>query len=216
MDVATILKHKGRAVATAGPDDQLVEIARELSQRRIGAVVVTGAAKDVRGIVSERDIVRAVAEAGAEALTRPAHTVMTREVVVCNEQATVAELMAIMTDGASATCRSWTRQAGRIVSIGDVVKQRIAEAEYEAAEMKRYIAPGEPAGATQAIRSLRRPSRAARDVRSMSGRARSACIAPGRDRFRRPSNSNRPIEGVRGTIVMSGGSPASRDRDNRS
>src|SRR5262245_55412282 len=71
MNVAAILNHKGRAVTTAGPDTVLMEIANKLAAKRIGAIVIVGARGEVAGIVSERDIIRALAEQGAACLKQP-------------------------------------------------------------------------------------------------------------------------------------------------
>jgi CBS domain-containing protein len=140
MNVAAILKQKGRAVTTAQPTVTLLEVANKLAAKRIGAIVVVGARGEVAGIISERDIIRALAEAGPECLTRPVKETMTRQVVTCQETDTLEELMAMMTarrfrhlpvvtDGSLAG----------IISIGDVVKHHIAEVEMEATAMREYI-----------------------------------------------------------------------------
>jgi CBS domain-containing protein len=108
----------------------------------VGAVVVLDG-ETIAGIVSERDIVRTVAERGELALKLPVAEIMTRKLEVCTPSDTVLALMNKMTDRRIRHLPVVVdgKLAG-IVSIGDVVKQRIAEAEYEAAEMKRYIATG--------------------------------------------------------------------------
>lgn len=141
MTVATILNDKGDSVVTAAAETSLTELASLLSGHRIGAVVIVDAEKRPEGIVSERDIVAAVARDGPEALQKPASEVMSRSIVTCKPEDSIFELMNLMTrhrirhlpvlvDG----------QLGGIISIGDVVKSRIAEIELEADEMKRYIA----------------------------------------------------------------------------
>src|SRR5262245_49812016 len=97
MNVAAILKYKGRAVTTAPPTISLCEVARRLAARRIGALVVVDARGELVGIVSERDIIRVLAEAGPECLEQPVAQVMTRQVVTCQESDTLDELMALMT-----------------------------------------------------------------------------------------------------------------------
>lgn len=143
MLVAQILKTKGDAVFTVAPADTLRQAAARLGERRVGAVVVMGAGDAVSGILSERDVARAVGEEGAAALDRPVEAVMTRDVVYADPEHTVDQLLALMTDRRIRhlpVCR-----AGRlvgIVSIGDLVKVKIAEVEAEAADLKAYISAG--------------------------------------------------------------------------
>ena len=143
MTVAAILKEKGRQVVTAHPGATLADICTLLADKRIGAVVLTDKSGGVKGIVSERDVVRAIARDGAAALAKPVSSVMTREVVSCAEGDTNASLMAKMTGGKFRHLP--VVKEGKlvgIVSIGDVVKRRIAEAEFEARAMRDYIATG--------------------------------------------------------------------------
>jgi CBS domain-containing protein len=140
MSVANILKEKGTEVATAPVETTLAEIARTLHQRRIGAVVITGPGGAIEGIVSERDIVSGVAKAGPQVLGRPAGEVMTRDVRTCDPGDSIYEIMNVMTEHRIRHLPVVVDGKLRgIVSIGDVVKQRIAEVEFEANEMKRYI-----------------------------------------------------------------------------
>jgi len=143
MNVAAILKEKGRGVFTAQPEVPLQEIARELAQNGVGCIVLVDKKGAICGIVSERDIVRALAQGGSRTLDAPVSKAMTKDVFICREADTIDELMAEMTvrrvrhipvveDG----------ELVGIVSIGDVVKHRIAEAEMEAAAMRAYIATG--------------------------------------------------------------------------
>lgn len=141
MSVLQMLKHKGREVVTARANERVGEAARVLAARNIGAVVVTDASGAVAGILSERDIVRAVAEQGARALERPVSEIMTRDVEVCGPQDSVDDLMERMTHGRYRHMP--VVENGRltgIVSIGDVVKQRIAQSEFEVQAMSAYIA----------------------------------------------------------------------------
>ena len=143
MNVATILKLKGRDVLTARPDMPLMEIAALLGSRRIGCIVVVDEEGKVAGIVSERDIVRVVGSEGPQALKEPVETCMTKTVVACRESDTIDRLMSEMTSHRFRHMPVVER--GRLVglvSIGDVVKMRIAEAEMEAAAMRQYIATG--------------------------------------------------------------------------
>lgn len=141
MSVAQILSSKGRAVHTALASDSLEAIAKTLADKRIGSVVITDAKGAIAGIVSERDIVRAIARNGAGALELPANSVMTSEVRTCGPGDSEAELMAVMT--AHRIRHLPVVEGGRLagmISIGDVVKFRIEAIEREAEDMKSYIA----------------------------------------------------------------------------
>jgi len=143
MNVEKILDQKGRKVTTANAETSLDEIIKTLVAQKIGAIVVTTSDGQVSGIVSERDIVRAVSEEGGSALSEPVSHFMTKRVVTCSKDDTVAELMSSMTAGRfrHLPVVEDGRLAG-IISIGDVVKERIAEAEHEAQAMREYIATG--------------------------------------------------------------------------
>ena len=141
MHVAAILNEKGRAVETVTASMSLAHVAERLTAHRIGAVVVCGPEGEVAGIVSERDIVRMLARHGGSALARTAGDAMTRDVVTASEADTIDELMVRMTKGRFRHLP--VVEAGRlvgIVSIGDVVKHRVAEVELEASAMRDYIA----------------------------------------------------------------------------
>jgi CBS domain-containing protein len=141
MNVAAILKQKGRAVTTAGPDVTLLEIADKLAAKRIGAIVIVGVRGEVAGILSERDIIRALAEQGPACLKRPVSETMTKHVVTCQETDTLDELMAMMTARRFRHLPVVTDGAlVGIISIGDVVKHHVAEVEMEATAMREYIA----------------------------------------------------------------------------
>jgi CBS domain-containing protein len=140
MTVAHIIGEKGRDVVTVPPEVSLAEVAAILSEKRIGAVVVVE--KDaLRGILSERDIVRAVAKHGAEALRKLAAECMTARVVTCRPEDTINDVMHIMTSGRfrHLPVIENGRLAG-LVSIGDVVKRRIEDVEREAEQIREYIA----------------------------------------------------------------------------
>lgn len=140
MNVAAILRHKGRAVTTASPNTTLIEVANKLAAKRIGATVIVGTRGEVAGIVSERDIIRVLAAQGSDCLTGPVSQIMTKQVVTCQETDTLDELMAMMTAQRFRHLPVVTDGAlVGIVSIGDVVKHHIAEVEMEATAMRDYI-----------------------------------------------------------------------------
>jgi CBS domain-containing protein len=141
MILATILAEKGRDVATTAASRTIREVVAELSARKIGALVVVEGVDRVVGIVSERDIVKALARKGGAVLDDPVGTIMTREVVTCADSETVIRVMGRMTRGRFRHLP--VVKGGRldgIVSIGDVVKARIGEVEREADDMRSYIA----------------------------------------------------------------------------
>lgn len=140
MLVADILRVKGRAVITVSPQESLRAIVTLFMEHRIGAVVVLDPSGRVEGILSERDIVRAVARHGATALDRAAGEIMTRRVVTCREGDNVHHLMESMTEGRFRHVPVVEKGAlVGIVSIGDVVKERLHAYEAEAQAMRDYI-----------------------------------------------------------------------------
>jgi CBS domain-containing protein len=141
MNVSAILRQKGRAVTTAPPSITLLEAANRLTHKRIGAIVVVDAQGTLVGIISERDIIRALSESGPACLTRPVSDTMTRQVVTCQEADTLDELMEMMTARRFRHLPVVTDGAlTGIISIGDVVKHHVAEIEMEATAMRDYIA----------------------------------------------------------------------------
>ncbi len=140
MIVKSILSAKGSDVSTIAPTTLLAEATRILAEHKIGALVVTGAGGRITGIVSERDVVRAIARQGAQALQLPLTDVMTRKVVTCAPTDTVATLMELMTAGKfrHLPVIDDGRLVG-IISIGDVVKYRLTELEFEKDAMRDYI-----------------------------------------------------------------------------
>ena len=140
MTVKSVLARKGTDVATIEPTATLAGAVKMLAERRIGALVITGAEGRVIGILSERDIVRALAQSGADALQHPVSDVMTRKVVTCSERDTIAELMEQMTHGKfrHVPVVEQDRLVG-IISIGDVVKRRVEELEHHEAALEDYI-----------------------------------------------------------------------------
>lgn len=140
MNVAAILRQKGRAVTTVSPSVTLLDVANKLAAKRIGAIVVVGARGEVSGIISERDIIRALSDGGSECVARPVSEIMTRQVVTCQETDTLDELMAMMTAKRFRHLPVVTDKAlVGIISIGDVVKHHVAEVKMEATAMRDYI-----------------------------------------------------------------------------
>lgn len=140
MTVAAILSRKGRTVITIEPGADLGSAVILLAERGIGAVVVTSADSRIAGILSERDIVRALARHGGEALRQPVSQVMTRKVTTCRPDETFESIMERMTEGKfrHVPVLENERLSG-IISIGDVVKHRIEEIEHESASLRDYI-----------------------------------------------------------------------------
>ena len=140
MIVKSIIETKGGDVVTLEPSVSLDAAAKLLAERRIGAVVVLGADDRVVGILSERDIVRAISERGGAAMQEPVSQVMTRKVVTCTLDETLHSIMERMTAGKfrHVPVIEQGRLAG-IISIGDVVKHRIVEMEQESDALKSYI-----------------------------------------------------------------------------
>jgi CBS domain-containing protein len=141
--IGQILKSKGRGVTTARPDDSIREIALQLASRKIGAVIIIGEGGKVAGIISERDIIRLIAEHGADALAMPAKDGMTREVISCTRESTLDQIMETMTKGRFRHLPVIEDGAlAGIISIGDVVKYHTAEVELEVTAMRGYLATG--------------------------------------------------------------------------
>jgi CBS domain-containing protein len=140
MTVKSILSSKGRDVTTIEPTATLEAAITLLAQRRIGALVVLGPERRVIGILSERDIVRALAEQGPSVLTAPIAQVMTRKVSICSESDTVSDIMEQMTARRfrHVPVIDHERLIG-IISIGDVVKHRLGEMERESEALRDYI-----------------------------------------------------------------------------
>lgn len=141
MQVRHILREKGREIVALESSATLLEASRLLARRKIGALIVRDAKGRLAGIFSERDLVRAIAERGADALSDTLARFMTEAVATCTEADSVDALMEMMTigrfrhlpvtDGDGALCG--------VVSIGDVVKTRISETVGEAQSLRDYI-----------------------------------------------------------------------------
>jgi CBS domain-containing protein len=140
MTISIILASKGREVVTIAPSASLASAVRLLVEKHIGAVLVLGADRRVVGILSERDVVRALAERGAGALEEPVSQTMTRKVSTCNENESVFNIMERMTEGRSRHVPVVDQgELVGIVSIGDVVKHRLHEMERDSTAMHDYI-----------------------------------------------------------------------------
>jgi CBS domain-containing protein len=140
MLVSQILRSKGDTVFTVAPGETIAAVAALLHSRRVGALVVLDAER-VAGIVSERDVVRGMAEHGAAALGQPVSNIMTKDVLYAEPGETVDALLSRMSDRRIRhlpVCQK-ERLVG-IVSIGDLVKSKISEVEAEADGLKAYIA----------------------------------------------------------------------------
>ena len=143
MFVSDILSQKGGLVFSVTPGTTVAEVAKQLSVRRIGSVLVLSDQSEVAGIVSERDLVRALATHGAKAMELEARQIMTRDVVTCHPDDSIDEVMQTMTSGRFRHLPVVRHgELLGLVSIGDVVKARIEETEHEAEALKAYIVAG--------------------------------------------------------------------------
>ncbi len=140
MSVSEILSGKGDDVITVTPETVLVDVAKILAKHKIGALVAKDASQ-VCGIVSERDIVRHVASDGAAALQHTVGQCMTKAVISCTRADTIDTVMEKMTAGRFRHLPVIENgELLGIISIGDVVKRKIEQAERDAEDLKRYIA----------------------------------------------------------------------------
>ncbi len=140
MTVARILAEKGRDVFTTEPHRTMREVIKELADKGVGAVVVADASMAVLGILSERDVVRVVAQHGAAILDDPVSRHMTPKVTTVTREATIDHLMATMTEGRFRHLP--VVEDGRligIVSIGDVVKRHVQAIDSERQALRQYI-----------------------------------------------------------------------------
>ncbi len=143
MNVALILKEKGGDLVSVKPADSIATACRLLASHGIGAVLALNETGGIAGILSERDVVRGLAQHGVGLLDRSVDSLMTRHVMVCTPADSIQDVMHVMTkrrirhlpvleDG----------QLVGMISIGDVVKRRIADTELEAEALRQYIATG--------------------------------------------------------------------------
>ena len=140
MTVERLLRTKGNAVVTIRPDASLADASHELAARNIGALVVSEDGREVSGIISERDVVRSLANGGASALDRKVRDVMTTEVVTCAPADRVDDMMAVM---ANRRFRHLpVMQDGvlcGVISMTDLMRKRIDEIQHEADAMRSFI-----------------------------------------------------------------------------
>lgn len=138
--VSQVLAQKGRTIVALTGDETVHQASQILSQKRIGAAVILDANGTLRGIFSERDLVRIIAQQGSAALAIKVSEVMTSTVTVCSESDAIVSLMKQMTEGRFRHIPVVTdnRVVG-LISIGDVVKSRMVEMENEVEAMRHYI-----------------------------------------------------------------------------
>ena len=139
MNAATILKFKGRGVVTTTANTSLLDIAKLLAKHGIGCIVIVGDDDKIVGIVSERDLMRAIGQAGPKVLNEPVSDFMTKNVVTAREADTSERLMSEMT--VHRFRHVPVVELGRLIglsSIGDLVKMQIADVEMEAAATREY------------------------------------------------------------------------------
>src|SRR5579862_1098044 len=138
--VSSVLNHKGHDVVTVTPEQTVKAVVKVLAQHRIGAVPVVNERGQIIGIISERDIIRGMSQHADAVLTLPAEQLMTREVKTCSSEDQLVDLMEVMTLQRIRhlpVVENGSLQG--IVSIGDVVKQRIEEVQTEAEQLRNYI-----------------------------------------------------------------------------
>ncbi|WP_181702213.1 CBS domain-containing protein [Chthonobacter albigriseus] len=141
MTVKSILNLKGGGVTTGDPSMTIAQVCARLAEQKIGALVMTDESRNVVGIISERDVVRVMAQVGAGALSDTAGSHMTKTVITCRKRDTVDEVMEMMTRGRFRHVPVVDDgELVGIISIGDVVKYRMAEVEREAQHLRSYIA----------------------------------------------------------------------------
>ncbi len=139
MRIRDIMQGKGGSVVTASPDTSVRELVALLAEHNIGAVVVSSAKSQIAGIVSERDVVRGLA-GGVEILDSPISEIMTSEVRSASPRDTVDDLMRLMTEHRIRHVPVVVDGSLQgIVSIGDVVKSRMGELEFERDQLSSYV-----------------------------------------------------------------------------
>ena len=144
MNVQSILTAKGTDVTTVTPDVSLAQAAADLRDRGVGALFVSSDGTTIAGIISERDVVRAIAAHGASALGRTVASAMSTDVITCRAEDSVESLMASMTDRRIRHLPVVDARGalGGSVSIGDIVKQRLGQLESENQALHEYVHQG--------------------------------------------------------------------------
>lgn len=141
MRIQDVLRNKGEQVFTIRPEATVIELLSALAGHNVGALVVSVDGTTVSGIVSERDVVRRLHSDGTMVLSALVSEIMTATVTTCTEQDTVEELMRLMTDHRIRHVPVLRdRELVGLISIGDAVKHRISELEYERSNLIGYIA----------------------------------------------------------------------------
>lgn len=140
MNVADVLKNKAAGVIGTSAETSIADVTKLLAEKKVGAAVVTDASGSLVGIISERDIVRGLAQDGPALLDKPVSGLMTTEVETCGLDESVEALMSRMTAGRFRHMPVMNDgQVSAVVSIGDLVKSRLGELEFEASALKQYI-----------------------------------------------------------------------------
>lgn len=140
MKLSQLLDNKGRDIITVDAEETLSTVFSLLAKNKIGALVVCNDKEEVVGIISERDLVRAIAKDGERTLAWPVQSCMTTDVVTCVEDDTVNDVMEKMTSGRFRHMPVVeNKKLCGVISIGDVVKNRMEEVEREAADIRAYI-----------------------------------------------------------------------------
>ena len=140
MHVAAVIKRKGSNVVSIAPDRTIAEAVSLLIENGIGAVLVLDGTGAIHGILSERDIINGLSKQGADALTQPVDALMTRDVLRCSPHDTIAEVMKVMTE--RRTRHLAVMEDGKLaglISIGDVVKQRLIDMDLEVETLRGYV-----------------------------------------------------------------------------
>jgi CBS domain-containing protein len=140
MHVAAVLKRKGSYVVSIAPDRTIAEAVSLLIEKSIGAVLVLDGTGNIHGILSERDIVNGLSRQGADTLTQRVDAVMTCDVQHCSPHDTIAEVMRVMTE--RRTRHLAVMENGKLVGLissGDVVKQRLIDANLEVETLRGYV-----------------------------------------------------------------------------
>jgi len=140
MTAEIILRRKGSKVHTVKPDDTVMHAANSLDAATVGAVVVSEDGEHIDGILSERDIVRALADRGEVGLKLPASEIMTREVKTCSVQDRAISIMGMMNrHGIGHVPVTQDGKMVGLISIGDIIQRRLDEVEADAKAMREYI-----------------------------------------------------------------------------
>lgn len=143
MQVSDVLSRKGQSVVTVGPDTRVEELLARLAEHNIGAILVSSDGETVTGIVSERDVVRAMAGGRSDVLAQPVSALMTVEITTASPKDTIEHLMGLMTEHRIRHIPVLVEQKlVGVISIGDVVKSRMEELTAEKEHLISYISSG--------------------------------------------------------------------------